>query len=207
MKVLEETDSPINGPIRVVKDIAWGKHIQVGGLTQSGGIERSVWRKGLREIKKLGLKVDNCLILGLGGGGAVRVIKKFWPEAKITGVDVDPKMVSLGKKYLEMDESEVDIVLMDAGDFVENQITKKKHFDMILVDIYVGDKVPQKFDTLKFFRAVKSLLSKDGLVIFNRLYYKEKKAEANVLFSKLKKVFSKTSLIFPEANILFVSSN
>src|SRR5260221_13368900 len=105
---ITEVKSPINGKIEVCWELGWGKVIRVNGLTQSGGILFEVWQSTLRRLQKTRPEFKNCLILGLGGGSVAKIVSKNWPNAKITGVDIDFVMVDLGKKYLGLDKIEVD---------------------------------------------------------------------------------------------------
>ena len=50
-KVLEEIESPINGKLQVIRDLAWGTYVVGGGLTQSGGILEKIWNNTLKEIQ------------------------------------------------------------------------------------------------------------------------------------------------------------
>ena len=84
-KILEEKESLINGKVVVVKSLGLGTHIQVEGLTQSGSVVYDVWNTTLKRIKKGNKQVDNSLILGLGGGSAAILVRKYWKNTKITG--------------------------------------------------------------------------------------------------------------------------
>src|SRR5260221_6439906 len=137
---ITEVKSPINGKISVHWELGWGKVIKVNGLTQSGGILFEVWQSTLRKLQKKKPELKNCLILGLGGGSVAKIVSKNWPSSKITGVDIDEKMVSLGKKYLGLDKIKIDTKIADAYKFVNGK------FDLILVDLYCGDKFPEKFE-------------------------------------------------------------
>ena len=208
IKVLEEVDSPINGKIAVVKSLSFGTSIQVGGLTQSGGIVTSIWNKTLRKVKNSKLKIKNCLVLGLGGGGIAGVIKEFWPEAEITAVDIDPVMVELGKKFLKLDNKNVKIVISDAFDFLtDHRPLNTDHFDLICIDLYLGDEFPKKFESKNFIRLVRSHLVKGGVCVFNRLYYGEKRKMSVKFGELLEKVFPKVDIYYPEANVMFVCRN
>ncbi len=206
-KVLAEVTSPINGEIKVVKTLVFGTYIQVEGLTQSGGVMYSVWNTVLKKAKKEVDMLRNALILGLGGGDAARLIKKYWPEAKITGIEIDPEMVKLGQKYLGLDESKVTIKIQDAKDFVKSQVKAKKKYDLILIDVYVGYEVPEKFTEKEFIKQILKLTDKDGLVIFNRLYLGDKRKLAEIFHRELIKVFKKVRPIYPEANVMYLCSN
>ena len=214
IKVLEEVDSPINGKLTVIKSIAFGTYIQAGGLTQSGGIVKWIWDKTLKKVKneatasQTTLKVQNCLILGLGGGSLVELTYKYWPDAKITAVDVDESIVELGKKYLGLEAQKTEIIIADAFDSLNKQNSKDKRlnsrYDLILIDLYNGDKYPDKFETENYLELVKSHLTNEGVAVFNRLYYDEKRPQAVKFLKKLEKIFSNVDVYYPEANVMFV---
>jgi len=113
IKILSVRKSKYNGKIVVSKSLGFGTYIQAEGLTQSGGIVETIWKSTLRKIHNSKFVIHNSLILGLGGGTAAKLIRKNWPDAKITGVDIDPAMVELGKKHLRLDEFGVEIKIGD----------------------------------------------------------------------------------------------
>src|SRR3989344_4617205 len=122
MKVIEEANSEINGKVTVFRDLVMGTFIRVEGLTQSGSVVYDVWEQTLKEVKKLKPSVKRCLVLGLGGGSAAKLVNKFWPDAKICGVDADPVIVELGKKYMGLEKIPVDIVISDGEKFVNKEV-------------------------------------------------------------------------------------
>lgn len=192
-KILEERESKFNGNLRVVRTLGLGTYIQANGLTQSGGIVEKFWDQTLKKIKKEKLK--NVLVLGLGGGTVVKLLKKYWPGVKITGVDIDPVMVELGQKYLGL--TGVKIIIGDAYNLPGGD------FDLVLVDLYNGDKFPKKFKGKTFLGKFKNY----PLVIFNRLYYGENKLVAKEFGQKLKKYFESVEVYNPEVNIMFICRN
>ena len=209
MGKVEEVDSPMNGKLVVMRNFAWGTYIQINKLTQSGGVVKAVWKTTLKKIGHQA--INHCLILGLGGGSAAQLVRKNWPEAKIVGVEIDPLMIELGAKYLELGTSAVDIKIEDAFRFVKKESKQSLplrggKYDLILVDTYVGDEFPRKFESEDFLKLVKKLLSQRGIVIFNRLYYGEKRKEALKMLKKLEKVFPGVEAVYPEANVMFVCS-
>ncbi len=213
-KILEERKSKYNGDIKVVKSLGYGTYIQVEGLTQSGGVVTDVWRITLKKLKAN--KINNCLVLGLGGGSAAVLVRKYWHEAKITGVDIDPVMVELGRKYLGLDEQGVTILISDAKGVCNKLSEKRKKFDLILVDLYVGDKVPEIFEENDFIKTISKLLPKDGIAVFNRLYqrswpssayYGEKRPQAMRFLKRLEKVFVSVDPVYPQANVMFLCYN
>ncbi len=200
--IIEEADSPFNGRLTVERDIAWGVHIRVGGLTQSGGIVSDVWKTVLERFKNYDLGFKRCLILGLGGGSVAKLINNFWPSTHITGIDIDSVIVQLGKKYLGLDKLNINIIISDAKYLILN--TK---YDLICIDMYKGENVPEEFNTLEFIKKIKKLLTKDGVAIFNRLYGPEDRLTSMQFGKKLEKVFKQVDYVYPQANVMFVCYN
>jgi len=209
IKVLEEVESPINGKLTVVRDLAWGTYIKGGGLTQSGGVAEKVWRTALQKLQTSKTpNIQKVLILGLGGGGIAKIVRKNWPQAKIVGVDVDPIIVGLGKKYLGLDKLGVEIIIQDAFVFLtSHQSPITNHYDLVCIDMYVGDQVPKKFETDAFLKLVLEILTSEGVAVFNRLYYGEKRKEAEEFHRKLIQIFEKVRPVYPEANVMYVCSS
>ncbi len=147
--------SKFNGEIKVVK--TRGQYaIWVGGFEQSGLLVENVWQKGLREISFL---PKNILILGLGGGTLAQLINNKWPSAKMTGVEIDPAMIKLGKKYFGLSNfKNLEIIIKDV-----NLFSSRQKFDLVLVDLYRGG-YSKKFSGKKF-------LSKNGVIIANVLTF------------------------------------
>ncbi len=204
-KILEERKSDYNGQLRVVRSWGLGTYIQSNGLTQSGGIVESMWKQTLSRIRHTNSKIQTVLVLGLGGGTVVKLIKKFWPGTKITGVDIDPVIVELGKKHLGLGDIEVNVKIMDASQYTKYNIQNTK-YDLVIVDLYNGDEFPEKFSSIVFLTSIKHCLSKRGMAVFNRLYYKDKKREAEEFDKKLKKVFRKVVYFYPTVNVMFFCS-
>jgi spermidine synthase len=202
-KILEERESKFNGHLKVLRSLGFGTYIQAEGLTQSGGIVETIWRQTLKRIKNLQFTINNCLILGLGGGTVAKLIRKKWPGTKITGVDIDPVMIELGKKYLGLNKINAEITIADAMQYVRSNIAGVK-YDLIIVDLYNGDKYPEKFENENYIRLLMTALSSGGMVIFNRLYYGEKRPQAVKFGNKLQKIFSEVEWFYPEANLMFL---
>lgn len=195
VKILEERKSNFNGNLRVVRSFGLGTYIQANGLTQSGGVVETFWKQTLKKIKKNKPEIKNCLILGLGCGTVAKIIKNLWGDIDIVGVDIDPVMVDLGKKYFCLEG--INIKIQDAT------VPVSGDFDLIIVDLYQGDRFPKKFEEEKFLK----MISKNGLVVFNRLYYREKKKMADDFGKKLKKYFRHIETFLPVTNIMFICSN
>jgi len=200
-KVLETGHSPFNGEVKVVRSLAWGTYIQAGGITQSGGVVEQIWKD---VVKKISGEFGKVLILGFGGGSAAKIIRKKFKNSKIIGVEIDPLMIKMGKKYLRMAEVEAKVYVDDALEWLVKN--KDKKFDLIVVDIYQGRNFPAVFGSDRFLNLIKSVLSKDGVLVFNRLYTSDAKVRKSALSfgKKLEKKFKKVICLFPCANLIFL---
>lgn len=199
--ILDEQVSAVNGKLTVVWEIGLGKHIKVGGITQSGGVVELIWKNTLKKIRNQKRVFQKILILGLGGGSIAKVSRKFWPGSQITGVEIDPLIVELGNKHLGLAKIGVKVKIDDALEFCKEC---KDKFDLICIDTYVGDQFPKKFEDEKFLKLILKLLNKNGIAVFNRLYYGEKRPQAVRFGKKLEGIFPKVLWHYPEANVMFI---
>jgi len=201
-KVLEIVKSSFNNEVSVVKSVGLGTYIQAGGITQSGGVVETIWKQSIKKVQKEKNEIRNCLILGLGGGSVAKVVRKNFPTAKIVGVDVDSVIVDLGKKYLDLKKTNVEVVIKDAKGFVNT--FKRSKFDLIIVDLYKGLDFPKEFEEEKFLENTIKLLSRDGVAIFNRLYLEGKRKYAIKFGEKLESIFDKVDWYYPLANLVLI---
>ncbi|MFZ5365928.1 MAG: spermidine synthase [Patescibacteria group bacterium] len=218
--VLEETESVINGKIQVLEDIFGKRRLVVGGLTQSGEAVEKIWEAAIKVISNWKLVIRNCLILGLGAGNAAKVLAKGeGRRAKILGIEIDPEIIRLGKRYFGLGEAKnLRILNEDAINWLRSCSNDlyppcgeaghgSRRFQLILVDLYKGDQVLPETENNEFLQNIKKILVPDGIVIFNRLYYSEKKEKTDKFLEKLKKYFSKIEAKIVETNKLFLCQN
>ena len=101
-KTLEIVKSSINGEITIYNFFGSPK-MYIGGLLQSGGVVADIWKKGIKAASNCQLPTASILILGLGCGTAAKIFSQKWPKAKIVGVEIDPEVIRVGKKYFGLD--------------------------------------------------------------------------------------------------------
>lgn len=145
--------------------------------------------------------IKNVLILGFGLGSIPYMLeKKFHKVYAYTGVELDESVIYLASKYVLNElNSEIQMIHADAQIYV-NQCFET--FDMICIDIFIDDKIPEIFLKFDFLETVQSLLNPGGLLIFNHLsFFKSDKEKASTYYHD---VFSK---VFPNSYALQVSKN
>src|SRR4030042_3011172 len=199
-RIVFKTKSKINEEI-IIKEQLGRYSLHVQGLIQSGGIIKGIWEKPLKKIGRE-LNVENCLILGLGGGTVVQLIKLPWPEVKITGIEIDSEIIKIGKQFFGLDRvKNLEIINQDAFQWLAKDYDKK--FDLVLIDFYLGSKFPQQAEGDEFLKNLKKILSKKALVIFNRLRLPN---EDLIGFEKkLGQHFPQIETIKTPANLFFIA--
>lgn len=110
----------------------------------------------------------NALILGLGGGSVIQTLisaRKF--KGEITAVEIDPVIIDIAANEFNIRSNEqVSIICDDAYNFVIQDNIK---YDLIIVDLFIDNKIPDKFLAIKFWKRILDLLNEGGDVIFNTL--------------------------------------
>jgi len=77
----------------------------------------------------------SVLILGLGGGSAARIVRALAPRARIVGIELDPEVVRAAKRWFDLDELGIEVVVGDAHGYLRRA---RRQFDVVLEDVFVG---------------------------------------------------------------------
>jgi len=156
-----------------------------------GGLHE-VFRKAFSRFNIRQRDISSALILGFGAGSVASILcDEYKKDVHLTGVEKDPVVIDLAKKYFHIDRyKDLSLHIEDAGDFVENCAKK---FDLVVVDIFVGVDVPEKFREEKFLAGLGRLLSPGGISFFNVVVYDEKvRTGCASLFEKMNSLIGKT---------------
>lgn len=113
-------------------------------------------------------EIEDVLILGFGLGSIPYMLEeKFGKNYRYTGVELDDEVIYLASKYVLSNlQSEVMLIEADAINYM-HQCTQA--FDLICIDIFVDDQIPDVFLTLEFLKLIKNSLTNKGVVVFNHL--------------------------------------
>jgi spermidine synthase len=126
--------------------------------------------------------IKSALVLGLGGGSVIQTLredKHF--EGKITAVEIDPVIIDIAANEFNITDNEnSNIVCDDAWNFV---LTDPVKYDLIIVDLFIDNAIPDKFLETEFWKGVLNHLNKGGDVIFNTLCHP--KTDLTLLKEKL----------------------
>ena len=103
------------------------------------------------------------LILGMGTGTYAVQLRRFAPEARITGVEIDEGITALAGKYFGLPE-EIPVVTYDGRAFLA---AVEDCYDVIMVDAYQDITIPFQMASREFFTLVREHLSPEGVMVVN----------------------------------------
>ena len=108
---------------------------------------------------------QRVLVVGMGGGVFSNLLAKQLPDVKIDAIEIDPVVVEAAKKYFDVQSSDqYRIHVQDAAEFISQT---KNRYDIILLDAYDSDGIPEHLTSKVFFHQVAKLLQADGVVVAN----------------------------------------
>ena len=111
---------------------------------------------------------QNILIVGLGGGTLPEAFFGLLDNVQIDTVEIDQAVIKVAKEYFLFKESERNRVFaQDARVFVKRAILQSKEYDLVILDAFNGDYIPEHLMTKEFLMEGQRLLSKEGLLIAN----------------------------------------
>ncbi len=111
---------------------------------------------------------DNILIIGLGGGTIPSVLSGIFPKAKIDAVEIDPAVVRVAKKYFNFRVSApINVFVEDGRVFVKRAGRKSIQYDLIALDAFDHDYIPEHLLTQEFLREVKTIMTPTGVLVAN----------------------------------------
>ncbi len=197
-KVIYETESKYNGNIKVVEfgDV---RRLVVDNISQSISphsphTHKLYWGKMLHLLKENFTHLNEVLLLGLGGATLVHLIHQEFPDVTTTSVEIDQTMVDIANNYFNLSAVANNRVIVDDAlrvviepssfDVRENQ------FNVVIVDIYVGEKYPDLGKTGNFIGNLKKLVAPEGMIIFNRIYREHHQEDVNIFIEYVSEFFS-----------------
>jgi len=119
------------------------------------------------------------LILGLGGGTLPSAFQRLFPAAAIDAVEIDPAVVRVARRYFAFDPGAATRVFEEDGRvFVKRMQRTNTTYDLIVLDAFDHEYIPEHMLTREFLLEVRSLLGERGVLAANtfsvsKLYHYE----------------------------------
>ncbi len=103
-------------------------------------------------------------VLGNAGGTIANLYGAMWPDARIDGVELDPLVSEVGRRYLGMTNPRLTVTTADARVWIRNA---PAGYDGIVVDAYRQPYIPFHLVSKEFFATVSEHLAQGGVVAIN----------------------------------------
>lgn len=108
------------------------------------------------------------LIAGLGGGSLPSALTTLFPEAQIDVIEIDQAVVNVAKEFFDFEETDqVSVIVNDARVYVKRAALLEKKYDLVILDAFTGDYIPEHLLTLEFLQEVRSIMAPDGVLVAN----------------------------------------
>lgn len=124
--------------------------------------------KGIEEVLKY-KKPANVLMLGLGGGSALKIMAdKFNWEFKVTVVEIDSDVISMAINHFNLEHyTNIQILNHDAKSVVHN--FEQNSFDLIIDDVFWDINIPDFCFSEEYLQANCDLLCDEGVYFRNTM--------------------------------------
>ena len=134
----------------------------VDGVVQSVAVEDAVG--GYWPILLPNVRPKQALILGLGGGTIVHLLRRRFGDLTIVGLEADPDVLALARNEFALDQPGLEIRHEDAFGFVT---TCRDRFDYLCVDLFRGNRPEPGMLSRPFLRNLKALATPGAEIAFN----------------------------------------
>ena len=105
----------------------------------------------------------SILVLGMGTGTFASQCSRYFPQASIEGVEIDPKIAELAHTYFSL-PANIPITAYDGRAYLA---ASDKLYDVIMVDAYQDITIPFHMSSQEFFTLVRRHLKPGGVMVVN----------------------------------------
>jgi spermidine synthase len=169
-RVVFETDSAYQF-VQVVRrpDGSTVLHLNEGWAVHSilparGVLTGGYWDAFLALPLLTGRPAGRLAVLGNAGGTVANLYGAAWPATRIDGVEIDPLVSSVGRRYLGMRNPRLSVHTADARFWLSQT---RRTFTEIVVDAYRQPYIPFHLVSREFFQLVRRRLAPGGVVAIN----------------------------------------
>ena len=108
------------------------------------------------------------MIIGLGGGVLPRTLQALLPNAKIDVVELDPGVDKVARGWFGFKPGpNMRVVISDGRVFVKRRPKTEAPYDLVLLDAFNEDYIPEHMLTREFLEEVKATMSPNGVIAAN----------------------------------------
>ncbi len=110
----------------------------------------------------------NILVVGLGGGTLPTAFRDLYPAAHIDSVEIDPAVVRVAERFFQFEASDnLRVHTQDARVWTKRAMRRGKRYDIIILDAFNGEYIPEHLMTREYLEETKALLAPGGTLLAN----------------------------------------
>ena len=109
-------------------------------------------------------EIQSLCVVGLAAGTAAKQYTAIYGPISIDGVEIDPRVVEVGRRFFAMNEPNLRVILRDGRHFLAHGADR---YDVIIVDAYRQPYIPFHLTTKEFFTLALEHLNPGGAVMVN----------------------------------------
>jgi spermidine synthase len=113
-------------------------------------------------------KPSHVLIIGEGGGTIPTALQEMVPDAQIDLVELDQSVDEVARAFFDFrPSSKTRVTIQDGRVFVKRMIRQKPSYDLVFLDAFDADYIPEHMLTREFLQEVKSEMAPQGVIVSN----------------------------------------
>ena len=112
--------------------------------------------------------VHRVLVLGVGGGAVLQMLRHFIQPEKILGVELDAEHLYVARRFFKLKGQDVELIHADAVDWITHY--QGPAFDMIIEDLFIeqaDEPVRVMKANAQWFKTLLRLLTANGVLVSN----------------------------------------
>ncbi len=110
----------------------------------------------------------NILIIGQGGGTLPSALQQMLPNTKIDVVELDAAVDRVARRFFDFKVTPNTRVFIEDGRvFVKRMGRARAQYDMIMLDAFESDYIPEHLLTQEFLREVRAIMAPGGVLVAN----------------------------------------
>jgi len=109
------------------------------------------------------------LVIGLGGGTLPNALSSLYPDSKIHAVEIDGAVIKVAEKYFGFrpNDGKMQTFEEDGRMFAKRALRKGDGYDLIILDAFDHEYIPEHLLTKEFLEELRRLLLPDGVLAAN----------------------------------------
>ena len=110
----------------------------------------------------------SILVIGLGGGTLPTALQELLPNTRIDVVELDAAVDRVARRYFDFKVTRnTRVFIRDGRVFVRDMARQKAQYDIIMLDAFESDYIPEHMLTKEFLQQVKAIMAPGGVLAAN----------------------------------------